>query len=50
MAESLEDFVVEFLEEPWSRGSALLALMLLYVFFLAGTVRILRDQALKEEH
>ena len=49
VAESLEDFVVEFLEEPWSRGSALLALLLLYAFFLAGTVRILREQALKED-
>ena len=46
---TLNDFVVEFIEEPWSRGSALIATIIVYLLCLLGTVRLLRNQALKED-
>lgn len=46
---TLTDFVVEFVEEPWSRGSALIATIIVYLLCLCGTVKLLRNQALKED-
>ena len=39
---TLTDFVIEFLEEPWSRGSALIATLVAYLVCLCVTVKILR--------
>lgn len=49
VSNTLEDFVVEFMEEPWSRGSVLITAFFLYVLTLGCTVKVLRDQALKED-
>ena len=46
---TLSDFVFEFLDKPWSRGSALIVSSFVYVLCLLGTVRLLRQQALKED-
>ena len=46
---TLTDFVVEFIQEPWSRGSALIVSLLVYLLCLLGTVKVLRNQALKED-
>lgn len=46
---TLSDFVVEFVEEPWSRGSAMIASLVVYLLCLCATVKVLRNQALKED-
>ena len=49
IGDTLYDFVVEFIEEPWSRGSVLIFGIFVYVICLAFTVRILRDESSKED-
>lgn len=46
---TFDDFLVEFIEEPWSRGSILIISLCLYGIILAGTVSMLRDEKTKEE-
>ena len=46
---TLTDFVVEIREEPWSRGAILLFAFFVYGLCLALTVRVLRDDASKED-
>ena len=50
VVDTLSDFVNEFSEEPWSRGSVLICGLFVYGLSLAFTVRILRDESSKEEH
>ena len=49
VVDTFEDFFVEFIEEPWSRGSILIIGLCFYALCLAGTVRLLRDESSKEE-
>ena len=49
VGDTLTDFVVEFIEEPWSRGSVLIFALFVYGLCLAFTVRILRDESSKED-
>lgn len=41
--DTLVDFVVEFVQEPWSRGSALIVTGIVYLLCLWGTVKVLRS-------
>ena len=50
LADTMTDFVVEFVEEPWSRGSVLIFGFFVYGLCLAFTVRILRDESSKEDN
>ena len=43
LVDTLSDIYTEFLEEPWSRGSILIAAFIIYFLSLWLTVRILRD-------
>ena len=49
LVDTLTDFVVEFIEEPWSRGQVLLVSLFVYCLSLGFTVKILRDENSKED-
>ena len=49
VGDTLEDFVVEFIKQPFSRGSILIIGLLIYSISLWGTVRILRKESLQDE-
>ena len=46
VGDTLEDFVVEFIKQRFSRGSILIIGLFIYSLSLWGTVRILRKESL----
>ena len=49
LGDTLEDFINEFFDEPWSRGSILIVSLVVYGLCLGVTVHVLRDESVKED-
>ena len=47
--DTMEEFVYEVIEEPWSRGMMLLIAQIFYVLILLSTVKFLRKESIKDE-